>query len=103
MSASDQLSKLAARAKEAQDHAAAAQAKAKADLEQDVETARASAQTQAEKSLAEARLRQRGTGTKGSAENRSWAIAMPTGGDSRRRCFIRRGSADGHRPGWPVG
>ena len=39
MSASDQLSKLAARAKEAEDHGAAAQAKAKADLEQDVETA----------------------------------------------------------------
>jgi hypothetical protein len=48
VSASDQLSKLAARAKEAEDHAAAARAKAKTDLEQDVETARASAQAQAE-------------------------------------------------------
>ena len=48
MSASDQLSKLAGRAKDAEDHAAAAQAKAMADLEQDVETARASAQAQAE-------------------------------------------------------
>jgi hypothetical protein len=33
---SDQLTKLAARAKEAEDHAAAAQAKAKSDLEQDL-------------------------------------------------------------------
>ena len=48
MGASDQLSKLASRAKEAQDHATAEQAKAKADLEKDVETERASAQTQAE-------------------------------------------------------
>ena len=37
MAVSDQLSKLAARAKEAEDRAAAAQAKATATLEQDVE------------------------------------------------------------------
>src|SRR5215207_4405510 len=48
MALSDQLTKLAARAKEAEDHAAAAQAKASADLEQDVEVARGSAQAQAE-------------------------------------------------------
>ena len=59
MSASDQLTKLAARAKEAEDHGAAAQAKAKADLEQDVETARASAQAQAEK------LREKADASKG--------------------------------------
>jgi len=46
---SDELTKLAARAKEAEDRAAAARGKAKADLEQDVETARTSAQEQAEK------------------------------------------------------
>ena len=49
MAVSDQLTKLAARAKEAEDRAAAAQGKAKADLERDVETARISAQEQAEK------------------------------------------------------
>jgi hypothetical protein len=48
MALSDQLTKLAARAKEAEDHAAAAQDKAKADLEQDVELARSSAQAQAD-------------------------------------------------------
>lgn len=49
MALSGELTKLAARAKEAEDRAAAAQGKAKADLEQDVETARTSAQEQAEK------------------------------------------------------
>jgi hypothetical protein len=48
MALSDELTKLAARAKEAEDRAAAAQGKAKAELEQDVETARTSAQKQAE-------------------------------------------------------
>ena len=47
MAVSDQLSKLAARAKEAEDRAAAAQAKAKDDLQQDVENSRAVAQDQA--------------------------------------------------------
>ena len=46
---SDEMTKLAARAKEAEDRAAAARGKAKADLERDVETARLSAQEQAEK------------------------------------------------------
>lgn len=49
MTASDELTKLAARAKQAEQRAAAARGKARADLEQDVETARASAQEQAEK------------------------------------------------------
>jgi hypothetical protein len=49
MAASDELTKLAARAKEAEDRAAAARGKAKADLEHDVETARTSAQERAEK------------------------------------------------------
>ena len=48
MALSDQLSKLAARAKELEDHAAAAQAKARSDLEQDVQRARESAQAQGE-------------------------------------------------------
>jgi hypothetical protein len=48
MALSDDLTKLAARAKDAEDHAAAAQTKAKADLEADVENARATAQTQAD-------------------------------------------------------
>jgi hypothetical protein len=43
------LDKLAARAKEAREHADAARGKARADLEQDVKTARASAQAQADK------------------------------------------------------
>ena len=46
MAVSDQLTKLAARAKELEDRAAAAKAKSKNDLEQDVNQARASAQAQ---------------------------------------------------------
>jgi vacuolar-type H+-ATPase subunit I/STV1 len=49
MAASDELAKLTARAKEAEQRAAAARDKAKAELEQDVESARISAQEQAEK------------------------------------------------------
>jgi len=49
MAVSDQLTKLAARAKEAEDRAAAAQGKARADLERDVDNSRTSAQEQAEK------------------------------------------------------
>jgi hypothetical protein len=48
MALSDQLTKLAARAKEAEDRAAAAQEKVKADVEQDREVSRAAAQRQAE-------------------------------------------------------
>jgi hypothetical protein len=48
MAMSDQLTKLAARAKEAEQHAAAAKDKAKADLEQDVETARSIGQAEAQ-------------------------------------------------------
>src|SRR5271166_7009423 len=46
---SEQLEKLAVRAKQAEEHVAAARAKAKAELEDQVETARASAQAQGEK------------------------------------------------------
>ncbi len=49
MTVSEQLAKLAARAKEAEDHLAAAQASDKAALEQDVEAAGDSAQAQAQK------------------------------------------------------
>ena len=49
MALSDDLTNLAARAKEAEDHAAAAQTKTKADLEADVENARAVAQTEADR------------------------------------------------------
>jgi hypothetical protein len=48
MAASDQLSKLRARAKEAEDRVAAAQGKGKADLEQDVKQARETAQADAD-------------------------------------------------------
>src|SRR5262249_49903627 len=48
MALSDQLTKLAARAKEAEDRTAAAQGKAKAELEDEVKTARKAAQTQAD-------------------------------------------------------
>ena len=41
MALSDDLTKLASRAKEAEDHAAAARRKARADLEADVKSARA--------------------------------------------------------------
>jgi hypothetical protein len=49
MALSDELTKLAARANEAEEHAAAAQSKAKADLEAEVKNARASAQAQADR------------------------------------------------------
>jgi ribosome-associated translation inhibitor RaiA len=49
MAVSDQLTKLAARAKEAEDRAASAQGKTRADLERDVEQARTSAMEQADK------------------------------------------------------
>ena len=49
MALSDQLTELAARAKEAQDRAGAAQGKAKADVQADAEKARASAQERAKK------------------------------------------------------
>ena len=48
MALSDQLNKMTAKAKEAEDRATAAQAKAQADLEQDVENSRAVAQDQAD-------------------------------------------------------
>ena len=48
MTLSDQLTKLAARAKEVEDRAAAAKVQAKADLEQEVKNAREAAQTQAD-------------------------------------------------------
>jgi hypothetical protein len=48
MALSDQLSKLAARAKEAEDHAVAAKGKAKGDLQQDVKKARDSSQAHAD-------------------------------------------------------
>jgi hypothetical protein len=48
MTLSDQLTKLAARAKDAEDRVAAAKTKARAELEQDVQEARESAQTQAD-------------------------------------------------------
>jgi hypothetical protein len=49
MALSDQLTKLAARAKEAQDRATAAQTKQRADLEKDVKAARESAKAQADR------------------------------------------------------
>jgi hypothetical protein len=49
MALSDQLTELAARAREAEDNAVAAQGKTRADLQADVETARASAEAQAQK------------------------------------------------------
>ena len=54
MALSDELTKLSARAKEAEEHAAAAQGKAKTELEQEVKQARESAATQADKLRASA-------------------------------------------------
>ena len=48
MALSDQLTKLAARAKEAEDHAAGVRGKARADAEADLEQSRAAAQAQAD-------------------------------------------------------
>ena len=85
MPASDQLTRLAARAKEAEDRAAAAQGKAEADLEQDVATARASAQAQAEK------LRESADANKGKLSvwwhdvQRSWNDRIDTARDDVER------------------
>ena len=59
MALSDQLGKMATKAKEAEDRTAAAQDKAKCDPEQDVEQARATAQDQADS------LRESADGSKG--------------------------------------
>jgi hypothetical protein len=58
MALSDQLSQLAARAKELEDRAAAAHQKTKDDLEQDVKSARDSAQAQADSLRTSAEARQ---------------------------------------------
>jgi hypothetical protein len=58
MALSDQLSQLAARAKQLEDRAAASRQKAKDDLEQDVKSARDSAQAHAESLRTSAEARQ---------------------------------------------
>src|SRR5215472_18591012 len=58
MNGSEQLSKLSARAKDAEDRARAAIGKDRADLEQDVENARKSAQEQADRLRASAHTNQ---------------------------------------------
>jgi len=87
MALSDQLSSLAARAKVAEDHAAAAKQKAKGDLQQDVEAAHQSAAAQGDK------LRQKAEDTKDKASaswdnvQRSWndhLTAMRSDRDDRK-------------------
>jgi len=87
MALSDQLTKLAVRAKALEDHAAAAKQKTKSDLEQDVKQARESAQAQAEA------LRKSGEASKGQVSawwdnlQRSWndhLKAVRTGIDDRK-------------------
>jgi hypothetical protein len=73
MALSDELTKLAARAKEAQDRAAAAQGKAKADLEEDVEAARASAEEQAGKLRKDAEARKAKLSVWWQDVQRSWS------------------------------
>lgn len=57
MALSDDLTRLAARAKEAEDHAAAARAQGRADLERHIATVRASADAQADKLRKDAEAR----------------------------------------------
>ena len=57
MAASDELARLTARAKEAEDHAAAAKAEAKSQLEQALNTSRENAETQADKLRTDAEAR----------------------------------------------
>ena len=87
MALSDQLSALAARAKEAEDHAATAKQKAKDDLRHDVEAAHASAVAQG------AKLRKKAEDTRDAAAagwdkvQRSWnenLAAVRTDLDSRK-------------------
>jgi hypothetical protein len=89
MAVSDQLTKLAARAKEAEDRAAAAQGKASADLEKDVEAARTSAQAQADKLRATAeekkgKLPSGGTtcSVRGTSTSRASELTSRAGGQS---------------------
>jgi hypothetical protein len=72
MTVSDQLTRLSARAKEAQDHAAAAQGRTRADLERDVENARTSAQEQADKLRATAETNKNKLSVWWSDVQRSW-------------------------------
>jgi hypothetical protein len=72
MALSDQLTKLAARAKEVEEHAAAAQAKARGDLEQDVKRARESAQAQGDALRASAEDSKREVSSWWDGVQRSW-------------------------------
>jgi hypothetical protein len=74
MALSDQLARLADRAKQAETRAAAAQRKAKADLEGDVSAARASAQAQAQK------LRETAEASEGKISDR-WSTVQKTWND----------------------
>src|SRR6478736_6104912 len=102
MAVSDQLTKLAARAKEAEDRAAAAQGKARADLELDVETARTSAQAQADKLRAAADAKKGGQSTTsiGPREGPSTPKKMPPLLSTSRTGRSRRPSTRRSTPYW---
>jgi hypothetical protein len=72
MALSDQLTKLAARAKELEEHAAAAQAKARSELEQDVQRARDSAEAQGDALRASAEDSKRGVSSWWDGVQQSW-------------------------------
>jgi hypothetical protein len=84
MALSDQLTKLAARAKELEDHAAAAQAKAKSDLEQDVKRARESAQVQSDALRESADGKKRQVSSWWDGVQRSWNEHMSDARDNLR-------------------
>ena len=94
MALSDQLSALAARAKEAEDHAATAKQKAQDDLQHDVEAAQASAVAQGDKLREKAdKLRKKAQDTQDAAATgwdkvqRSWnesLVAVRTDLDNRK-------------------
>jgi hypothetical protein len=72
MALSDDLTKLAARTKEAETRAAAAREEARADLEQDVSSARASAEEQAEELRQGVEEGKKGISSFGKDLQRSW-------------------------------
>jgi hypothetical protein len=91
MALSDQLTKLAARAKEAEDRVAGAQNKARSDLEKDVKTARESAKAQADE-LSKAVENQKGKLSAWWASlQRSWTEHVA---EIRRNIDERRASHD---------
>ena len=93
MALSDQLAKLAARAKEAETRAAEAHDKARADLEQDVSSARASAKADADQLRQAVDESQAKTETWWSGVQKSWDEHLAT---AREKLESKKAELDMH-------